>query len=221
MSRKAITVGMTGFLVAGLVGCTGDATPEPPQTGAVPQLLASEMAIMFDTIGFQPDVFSDSVTLLDSVSPGLTTSDASCFKSFGVGLETDPTLSESVVEFATDRDSTMTAVVVSTGDVAGASKLMASTVETTDRCADGSGFFELQGTPVETTVDQRDITLVGVDEASLWFVEGTVGGTDFKLMGATARVGGDVLTLVGWNPVTHDAFLARATQSFVTALYED
>jgi hypothetical protein len=152
------------------------------------------MAIVFDTIGFLPDVYSDSTAMLDSVSPGLTTSDASCLRSFGVGLESDPTLSKSVVEFGTDRDSSMSAVVVSTGDVAAATELMASTVETTNRCADGSEFFTVQGTPVNMNVDQREITLVGADDASLWFVEGTVGGTDFKLMGATARVGSDVLT---------------------------
>jgi hypothetical protein len=63
-----------------------------------------------------------------------------------------------------------------------------------------------------------DVALTGTDEAIGWDVTGTVGGQSFTLVGITARVGGNVLALVGWDPATNTANVPLAAQMFVDEL---
>jgi hypothetical protein len=86
------------------------------------------------------------------------------------------------------------------------------------RCAEGTGLFVKQGMEVQTTVAQGDVALTGTDEAIGWDVTGTVGGQSFTLVGITARVGGNVLALVGWDPATNTANVPLAAQMFVDEL---
>jgi hypothetical protein len=197
------------------------ATPTPTAT-ATPDAAASldqdELAAIFTGIQFLPGQYTDTSELLDSVYPGLTTSDLSCLAPFGVGWDADSTLTDATLEFGTSNDRSMTAVLSSTGDEAVATDLVAASQDAATRCAEGTGLFVMQGMEVQTTVVQGDVALTGTDEAIGWDVTGTVGGQSFTLVGITARVGGNVLALVGWDPRTNTSNVPLATQMFVDEL---
>jgi hypothetical protein len=176
----------------------------------------AELTSVFQRIQFKPGEFTSTDAMLDSVYPGLTVSDASCLAPFGVGWEKSD--DAGAVAFGTSNDRSMTAVVASTGDSAAATTLVGDARDALSRCADGTALFSMQGKPVETTVETTKPTLTGTDEALGWRVRGTVGGNPFTLVGLTARVGGDVVALVGWDPASNTTNVPLATQMFVDAL---
>jgi hypothetical protein len=237
MSRTPLAIAAAGVLLISLVGCSsGDnesatpsptasstpsatATPTPTATAAAADSLdTDELAAIFTGIQFLPGQYTDTSELLDSVYPGLTTSDLSCLAPFGVGWDADATLTDATLEYGTSNDRSMTAVVSSTGDEAVATDLVAASQDALTRCAEGTGLFVMQGMEVQTTVTQGDVALTGTDEAIGWDVTGTVGGQSFTLVGITARVGGNVLALVGWDPRTNASNVPLATQMFVDEL---
>ncbi|QHC60266.1 hypothetical protein [Rathayibacter sp. VKM Ac-2760] len=218
MTRSTITgLALAGALLLALTGCTAAAEPEPTAE-ALPKHTDAELATIFDGIQFVSGEFSTTDGMLGSVYPGLTASDASCLAPFGVGWDSDETLADAGLAYGTSADRSMTAVVTSTGDADTASALVASAEDALERCADGSELFALQGTPVQTTVEQTEPVLTGTDEAVGWTVTGDVGGAPFTLVGITTRVGGDVVALVGWDPSTNTTYVPQATQLFVDAL---
>lgn len=240
MSVKTIGVGITGILLLGLAGCAGggdgaDAAPTqmtltppptataeptetPTATETLPQLTDADLAGVFTGLQFVPDQYADTTELLDSIYPGLTTSDVSCLTPFGAGWDTDPALAEASVEFGTSNDRSMTAVISSSGEAAVASDLVADSVDALERCANGADLFTMQGLAVDTQVEQFDAGLTGTDESVAFRVTGDVGGSPFTLVGMTARVGGNVIALVGWDPATSEAYVPQATQMFVDEL---
>jgi hypothetical protein len=237
MSRTPLAIAAAGVLLVSLVGCssgddesaipssaassTPSATASPTATAtaeAAASLDQDELAAIFTGIQFLPSQYTDTSELLDSVYPGLTTSDLSCLAPFGVGWDADSTLTDATLEFGTSNDRSMTAVISSTGDEAVATDLVAASQDALTRCAEGTGLFVMQGMEVQTTVTQGDVALTGTDEAIGWDVTGTVGGQSFTLVGITARVGGNVLALVGWDPRTNTSNVPLATQMFVDEL---
>jgi hypothetical protein len=207
-------VALAGALLLTLTGCTA---PEPePTKEALPRHSDAELAAIFTDIQFVSGEFTSTDGMLGSVYPGLTAADASCLAPFGVGWDTDDAISG--LAYGTSADRSMTSVVASTGDADAASALVADAEDALERCADGSDLFALQGTPVQTTVEQTEPELTGVDEAVGWTVTGDVGGSPFTLVGLTARVGGDAVALVGWDPSTNSTYVPQATQMFVDAL---
>lgn len=210
-------IALAGALLLALTGCTAAAEPEPTAE-ALPQHTDAELATIFDDIQFVPAEFTSTEEMLGSVYPGLTATDASCLAPFGVGWDADDTLTDAGLAYGTSADRSMTSVVASTGDADTASALVASAEDALERCADGSELFALQGTPVQTTVEQTEPTITGTDEAVGWTVTGDVGGAPFTLVGITTRVGGDVVALVGWDPSTNTSYVPQATQLFVDAL---
>jgi hypothetical protein len=194
-------------------------TPTPSASSATNTATAhtdAELTAVFDRIQFKPGEFPSTDSMLDSVYPGLTVSDASCLAPFGVGWEKSD--DAGTVAFGTSNDRSMTAVVASTGDTAAATDLVGDARDALTRCADGTALFSMQGMPVETTVETTKPTITGTDEALGWRVRGTVGGNPFTLVGLTARVGGDVVALVGWDPASNSTNVPLATQMFVDAL---
>jgi hypothetical protein len=239
MSRTPLAIAAAGVLLVSLVGCssgddesatpssTASSTPSAtasrtPTATATAEAAASldqdELAAIFTGIQFLPGQYTDTSELLDSVYPGLTTSDLSCLAPFGVGWDADSTLTDATLEFGTSNDRSMTAVISSTGDEAVATDLVAASQDALTRCAEGTGLFVMQGMEVQTTVTQGNVALTGTDEAIGWDVTGTVGGQSFTLVGITARVGGNVLALVGWDPRTNTSNVPLATQMFVDEL---
>jgi hypothetical protein len=237
MSRKSLAIAATGVLLVALVGCSGgdeepaaespaaSSTPSasstptaPATTDAAAPLTQEQLAGIFLDIQFVPTQYTDTTELLDSVYPGLTTSDLSCLAPFGVGWDADATLADAAVEFGTSNDRSMTAVVTSTGDESVATDLVAVSEDALTRCAEGTGLFVMQGMEVQTTVEQGDVAVTGTDEAIGWNVTGTVGGQSFTLVGTTARVGGNVIAVVGWDPSTNTSNVPLATQLFVDEL---
>ena len=244
MVQKTFGVGIAGILLIGLVGCAGgdasgtpsadaEATPsasttltpevaesaEPTETAAaLPQLSDADLAGVFTGLQFIPDQYADTGEMIDSIYPGLTTSDVTCLTPVGAGWDTDPTLAGASLEFGTSNDRSMTAVISSSGDADVASDLVAASVDALERCATGTGLFEMQGVAVQTQVEQTDAGLTGTDEAVAFRVTGDVGGSPFTLVGTTARVGGNVIALVGWDPETSAEYVPLATQMFVDAL---
>ncbi|MBO0985484.1 hypothetical protein [Rathayibacter sp. SD072] len=204
-------------LLLALTGCTGGGEPEATSE-AVPQLSEDELSAVLTGIQFVPDQYDGTQEMLDSIYPGLTATDASCLAPFGLGWDEDETLDDSEVEFGTSNDRSMTSVVASTGDADVASSLVADAEDALERCADGSDLFALQGEPVQTTVEQTEPALTGTDDAVGWTVTGDVGGSPFTLVGITARVGGNVVALVGWDPATNESYVPQATQMFVDEL---
>lgn len=134
-----------------------------------------------------PDQYADTGEMIDSIYPGLATSDVTCLTPFGAGWDADPTLADVSLQFGTSNDRSMTAVVSSTGDADAASALVADSVDALERCATGADLFEMQGMAVETQVEQIDAGLTGTDEAVAFRVTGDVGGSPFTLVGTTAR----------------------------------
>ncbi|PYY47536.1 hypothetical protein [Curtobacterium sp. MCBD17_023] len=207
---------------------TSAPAPSAPVTSAAPTPSASstggrasahteaELTGVFQRIQFRPAEFTTTDAMLDSVYPGLTVSDASCLAPFGVGWDTSD--DAGTVVFGTSNDRSMTAVVASTGETAAATDLVEDARSALTRCADGSALFSMQGKPIETTVETAEPSLTGTDEAIGWRVRGTVGGNAFTLVGHTARVGGDVVALVGWDPTSNTTNVPLATQMFVDAL---
>ncbi|MWV47918.1 hypothetical protein GRS96_01355 [Rathayibacter sp. VKM Ac-2803] len=219
MTRTTTTragAALAGAMLLALTGCTA-AEPEPTSE-ALPQHTAAELTTIFDDIQFVPDQYASTAAMLESIYPGLTVSDASCLAPFGAGWDTDDTLGDSAVTYGTSTDRSMTSVVASTGDADTASALVGDAEDALERCADGSELFAMQGVPVQTTVEQTQPTLTGTDDALGWTVTGDVGGAPFTLVGITARVGGDVIALVGWDPSTNASYVPQATQLFVDAL---
>jgi hypothetical protein len=241
MSVKTIGVGIAGVLLLGLTGCAGgggdgadaaptqatltpQATASAPATEAAaaaesfPQLTDADLAGVFTGLQFVPDQYADTTELLDSIYPGLVTSDVTCLTPFGAGWDTDPALADASVEFGTSNDRSMTAVVSSSGDAAVATGLVADSIDALERCANGADLFTMQGEAVQTQVEQIDAGLTGTDEAVAFRVSGDVGGSPFSLVGMTARVGGNVIALVGWDPATSESYVPQATQMFVDKL---
>jgi hypothetical protein len=230
-TRTTLPVGAAALVLL-LTGCTGGAGDEPAATPAAtttatptatatadassPTLSDAELASVFTGIQFVPDEFDTTDQLLDSVYPGLTASDPSCLSPFGVGW--DGAAPDGALEFGTSNDRSMTAVVASTGDADTASDLVADASDALTRCADGTALFAMQGMPVQTSVQTTEPTLTGTDESLGWRVTGTVGGGSFTLVGLTARVGGDVVAVVGWDPASNATNVPLATQMFVDAL---
>lgn len=220
MTRTATTragVALGAALLLTLTGCTGGGEPEPTKE-ALPKHTSQEIGAIFTGIKFAPAQFGSTGELLGSVYPGLTASDATCLAPFGVGWDQEETLGDAGIEYGTSADRSMTAVVTSTGDADLASSLVADAEDALERCAEGSDLFALQGMPVTTSVAQTEPALTGTDEAVGWTVKGVVGTAPFTLVGITARVGGDAIALVGWDPATNASYVPRATQLFVDAL---
>jgi hypothetical protein len=229
--RTTLPVGAAALVLL-LTGCSGGAGDEPTTTpsattAASPSATATadassaalsdaELASVFTGIQFVPDEFDTTDQLLDSVYPGLTVSDPSCLAPFGVGW--DDAAPDGALEFGTSNDRSMTTVVASTGDDDAASALVAEASDALTRCADGTALFTMKGQPVQTTVETTEPTLTGTDESLGWRVTGTVGGGSFTLVGLTARVGGDAVAVVGWDPSSNATNVPLATQMFVDAL---
>jgi hypothetical protein len=233
-----------GALLLALSGCATDSasgsyTPPPftpsvptssaaPSASAVPsgsatapaaaagQKTPEQVAAVLTGVQFVPDQYASIQEMLDSIYPGLTATDASCLSPFGLGWDTaQPAAS---LKYGTSNDRSMTTVVSSTVGVDAASSLVATASDAVTRCASGSTLFAMQGVPVETTVERADQTLTGADETLGWRVSGTVSGRPFSIVGITARVGGDAVALVGWDPATNASYVPRATQLVVDAL---
>jgi len=226
-----------GALVLALAGCSASdaeepnsassATPTPspsatstppPTVEVVPLLIESQLAAIFTEIDFIPDQFTDTTELIDSIYPGLTASDPSCLSPFGVGWDTDPALDYTMLEFGTSIDRSMTAVVASTGDENMAIALVAESATAIAECATKPSMFSMQGMDIETRVEEMSPVLTGTDESLGWRVTGTVGGSPFTLVGITARVGGNVVAVVAWDPETNESYAPLATQMFVDRL---
>ena len=189
-----------------------------PSTPAFTALAAAELSTIFTDIQFLPAEYATPVEMLESIYPGLTVADASCLAPFGAIWDTDATLADSPVEFGTSGDRSMTAVVTSTTDVDAATALVAATAEAVEGCANGGTLIQMQGAPVTTTSESIDMPLTGADESQAWRVSGEVAGTPFTLVGVTARVGGNVVAMVGWKPETNESYVPRATQMFIDKL---
>ncbi|PPH16318.1 hypothetical protein C5C99_16205 [Rathayibacter sp. AY1C4] len=228
-----------GALLLVLSGCAGTATsgstlrpftPTLPSSSAAPSATATATAPTADTaqktgeqvaavltgVQFVPGEYASIQEMLDSIYPGLTATDASCLSPFGLGWDTAQPAAG--LSYGTSADRSMTAVVSSTGTADAAASLLASATDATTRCASGSTLFAMQGVPVETTVERTEQTLTGADETLGWKVSGAVGGKPFSLVGITARVGGDAVALVGWDPTTNTSYVPRATQLVVDGL---
>ncbi|KQW05743.1 hypothetical protein ASC66_12330 [Leifsonia sp. Root4] len=231
MSLKNVRIGCAGLLVLALAGCasggaeqtaaestpTATSTPESVSTAAPStQLTDEELAAVFTELQFVPAQYADAGELLDSIYPGLVASDLSCLTPFGVGW--DAAQPDAAQEFGASNDRSMTAVVSSVGDDELASELISESADALSRCAQGSDLFTMQGQPVQTQVETFDAELTGADETVAFRVTGDVGGSAFTLVGMTARVGGNVVALVGWDPATNEAYVPAATQMFVDAL---
>lgn len=234
MVGKTRGIAVTGVLLLALAGCASGgseqadvaptpsataeptATPEPTETAeALPQLTDAELTSVFTGLQFVPDEYADTGAMVDSIYPGLTTSDVTCLTPFGLGWDADPA---AAVEFGTSNDRSMTAVISSTGDADTAAELVTASTDALERCASGTDLFEMQGMAVQTQVEQFDAGLTGTDEAVAFRVTGDVGGSPFALVGMTARVGGNVIALVGWDPETAEQYVPQATQMFVDEL---
>lgn len=229
MLVKTLRFGFAGLLVLALAGCasggagqadtapTATPTPESSNTAkSLPRLTDADLAGVFTKLQFIPDQYADSGELLDSIYPGLTTSDPTCLTPFGVGW--DSMLPEATLEFGTSGDRSMTAVVGSVGDADLASDLVSESTDALARCAQGTGLFLMQGQAVQTQVEPFDAELTGADESVAFRVTGDVGGFAFALVGITARVGGNVVALVGWDPFTNESNVPTASQMFVDDL---
>ena len=233
MSVKTLGFGFAGVLLLTLVGCasgdagptdaapstapTASATPTPEATvESFPTLTDADLAGVFTNLQFLPDQFDNTGGMLDSIYPGLTTSDVTCLTPFGAGW--DDKGSDGTLEFGTSGDRSMTAVVASVGDGELASSLVAESADALVRCATGTDLFVMQGQPVQTQVEPFDAELTGADEAVAFRVTGDVGGSAFTLVGMTARVGGNVVALVGWDPASNESYVPAATQMFVDKL---
>lgn len=73
----------------------------------------------------------------------------------------------------------------------------------------------LSSTPVQVHLERTERQLTGADQALGWTATGDVEGAPFALVGITARVGGSVIALVGWDPTTNATYVPAATQMFV------
>jgi hypothetical protein len=236
MSRTAVAIAAAGVLLLSLVGCSSG-NEEPPaessSSSSTPsasssatasesadvQVAREQLAGIFLDVQFIPAQYADTAGLLDSIYPGLTTSDPSCLSPFGVGWDADATLSDAAIEFGTSGDRTMTAVVASTGDATVATDLVAASKAALTQCAEGTGLFTIQGMEVQMTVEQGDVAVTGADEGVSWTVTGTVGGQSFTLTGSTARVGGNVVAIVGWDRDSNAVAVPLATQLFIDELH--
>jgi len=242
MSVKTMGFGFAGVLLLALTGCAGgdtttDATPTASPTASAPASAAAtptptatpesaaesspvltdaDLAGIFTELQFVPDEFDNTGGMLDSIYPGLTTSDITCLTPFGVGWELD--LDDTGVEFGTSNDRSMTAVVASVGDADDASILVGDSADALVRCETGTDLFVMQGQPVQTEVETFDAELTGADQTVAFRVTGDVGGAPFTLVGMTARVGGNVVALVGWDPSTNESYVPMASQMFVDEL---
>ena len=229
MSLKSLQIGGAGLLLLALAGCasggaeqatvapTPTSTPESSNTAeASAQLTDEELAGVFAGLQFVPAQYADAGELLGSIYPGLVASDLSCLTPFGVGWDAaQPDASQA---FGASNDRTMTAVVSSVGDDELASELVTESADALTRCAQGSDLFTMQGQPVQTQVETFDAELTGAAESVAFRVTGDVGGSAFTLVGMTARVGGNVVALVGWDPATNETYVPVASQMFVDAL---
>lgn len=228
IAKTVTTAAVAGALLIALVGCstpetettvaTTTPTPDVSATSEAPTILTdAELTTIFTGVQFVPGEYASTGELIDSIYPGLTASDPSCLTPFGVGWDADPALSAASLEFGTSNDRSMTTVVSSTGDVDVASGLLTEANDALVRCA-GASIFTMQGQPVQTTVEQFTPTITGTDETLGWRVNGDVGGMAFTLVGLTARVGGNVVALVGWDPSTNEKNVPLATQMIVDEL---
>jgi hypothetical protein len=198
---------------------SASATPTSPATaGAAPQLTDAELAAVFTKVDFIPDQYATTSELIDSIYPGLTASDPSCLAPFGVGWDTDAAADSTTVEFGSSIDRSITGVVASTGDEDAASALVAESAAALAKCADNPSIFSMQGMDIDTQVEEMTPEVTGADESLGWRVTGTVGGSPFTLVGITARVGGNAVAVVAWDPGTNEEYAPLATQMFVNNL---
>lgn len=184
-------------------------------TGPADALDAAGLADLFARIQFAPGQYATTTDLLESVYPGLAVSDPACLAPFGLGWEQDVAGGDAATEFATSTDRSMTAVVVSATDARIGQDLFTASEEAVAGCSDGSVLFSLSGTPVTVHLERTEPQLTGVDQVLGWTATGDVDGASFTLVGITARVGGSVIALVGWDPTTSATYVPVATQMFV------
>ncbi|KSW19084.1 hypothetical protein [Cellulomonas sp. B6] len=198
---------------------TPDPTPTPsatePAAPAVDALSDEDLTALFTRIQFPPGRYAGTTEMVQSVYPGLTVSDPACLAPFGLGWETQA--GDAAVVYGTSNDRSMTAVVVSAADPQVAQGLLTGADDALGTCADTAS-IAMGGTPVQVRLERTEPELTGTDETLGWTATGDLGGAPFTLVGITARVGGSVVALVGWDPATSADYVPQATQMFVDGL---
>ncbi len=192
-------------------------TPSATESGApaADALSDEDLAALFTRIQFPPGQYGSTTEMVQSVYPGLTVSEPGCLAPFGLGWETQA--GDAAVGYGTSNDRSMTAVVVSAADPQVAQGLLTGAEDALGSCADTAS-IAMAGTPVQVRLERTEPALTGTDEALGWTATGDLGGAPFTLVGITARVGGSVVALVGWDPATSADYVPRATQMFVDGL---
>ncbi len=238
-ARTTSTLAIGAVALLALAGCSADeptssstpvdtgqptVTEETPSSTPVPTpstagaLTEDEISTVMSSIDFEPDAFASTEEMFASVYPGVSASDAGCLLPFGVGWAEDAQLSSATTQWGPSTDRSMTAVVASAADENAAEDIADRIEDSVENCLESGATFELQGVAVDLDVDDFDLDINGADDDEGWKATGTLAGTNFTLIGSVARVGTNVVTIVGWDPQSNESFVPQATQMFVDAL---
>lgn len=245
--RKSYVAALATVLVLGLAGCGDGDDPEPGETappttappstappstapptttstepdptpsGSPEQLSRAELADIFTGIQFVPGEYESAADLVDSVYPGLEARYDSCLLPFGIGWEKQSGLADAPTEFGPSNDRSMTAVVTSAGDDEAAAGLTRAIVKSVTHCGTNEQ-YTLNGAPVKMSIEEIDTGLSGTSEDTGWQAEASIAGQEITLIGMTARVDGNVLAIIGWDPQSNTTNVPQAAQMFVDEL---
>lgn len=196
---------------------TATASPTPtPSAQESPQLDRDQLAAIFTSVQFRPGAYGTTSELIDSIYPGLSSSDPTCLAPFGADWET---LAEgATLEFGASNDRTLTAVAASTADATDAAEVLAEVSSTIDACAASGATFTVQGSPVQVQVERVEPSIGAADDSLGWRATGALGGSSFSIVGSAALVDSTVVAVVGWSAPSNETNTPLATQYLVDGL---
>lgn len=233
MKRRLLTATAVLALTLGVAGCGDDADNTAASSAAVPTTATpapapsatptspvesadgsgtttavADPADVLRAAGFTPQPFTTTEDLLSQTFPGLTATDPVCLQPFGSDWAADPSLAGSSMAWGATGDHGMAAAVTQTSSAELATTLLATMRAAVTTCAADGGAFSVHDVAVDITVAPIATGLDGIRDSAGWTATASVGGSDYTLVGMTARVDSGVAIVLSTSASTTSADVA-------------
>lgn len=189
-------------------------TAVPPRPAPVAKT-AAQLSSALEAGDFDPTRFPSTQDMLDSAYAGLEAKDPACMLPFGIGWGDDE---QGSLAWGPSTEGSLTAVASSSADTAAATKLLSDIRAAVNTCASEPGQYTFHGMPIEMDVTPLTVDVTGADEVHAWTAKASIQGMTVPLTGAIARVGGDDVMVVGWDPKTAEKDVPQAVDEVLAGL---
>lgn len=238
MKRRLLTAAAALALTLSVAGCGDDAGSSTSDSSTAPIATASATPTatpaaadgsgtvrsvadpneILRVAGYEPRAFSSTEDLLSQTFPGLAATDPVCLQPFGSDWAADPSLALSVMAWGPATDFATAAAITHTVSTDEATNLLDAMRSAVANCAADGGAFSVHDIAVDMTVSPIETGLTGVDDSAGWTASSVVSGTEYTLVGMTARVGSTVAIVLSTSPSTTAAEVAAKLEQLTDQL---